>query len=81
MNEPYMIRAQRTQIWHLPFTPGQDRGIILCGAPNRGIEERLWPPNQPKRGDGSCPECQQLRQAQEKGRSLAEAGEEITETE
>jgi hypothetical protein len=59
MNEPYMLRPKRTQMWHLPFTAGQDRGIILCGAPNRGNEERLWLPNQPEPGDGWCPECQQ----------------------
>lgn len=76
MNDVYMVRAKGTQLWHLPFVPGQDRGIILCGAPNRGMEQRLWLPKQPEPGDGLCQECQQLRRAQEEKRALAEAGEE-----
>jgi hypothetical protein len=80
MNETYMLRAQRTQMWHLPLVAGQARGHILCGAPNRGNEERLWLPNQPKPGDALCPKCQQIRREQEKKRAPGEAGEMVTKT-
>lgn len=74
----YMLRSQRTHIWHLPSAPEQTVWKTLCTMPIRGKEERLWAPNQPQARDVLCPKCQQIKRAQERKQAKAVAAAMVT---